>query len=438
MNVQTFLDFCYGMVWGKGTVFLLVGAGLILLAAARLYPLRHPSEIIKKTIFSAKSTNEEISQFDAMATALGGTMGVGNIIGVAAALAIGGEGALFWLWAAGVCGLMLKYGEVFLAVKYRQYSNDGWLGGPMYYIKYGMGSPALAVLFAACCITGSFGMGNMAQANAAVNCLYELSGISEYILSVIICALTTLVIFGGMKRIVKVSSFAVPLMSALYLGGALVILFMQHEHLPKAIETIFKGAFGIKAAGGASAAIMWQAVQAGITKGIFTNEAGLGSASIAHACAGECDPHKQGLWGMFEVFADTLLVCTLTGLVIITSGIKYSDMSAATVTAAAFSAVLGNVGGVIVQLSVVFFAFASMLSWCLYGERCIRFLGGNKKVITVYRSFFVLAAAAGGVVKLELVWKLSDILNGLMLFPNLLAVCLLSPMFLASFKKCNE
>ncbi len=437
MSVQTFLDFCYGMVWGKGTVFLLVAAGVILLAAARLYPIRHPVKILKQTIFSAKTADEEISQFDAMATALGGTMGVGNIIGVAAALAIGGEGAIFWLWAAGLCGVMLKYGEVFLAVKYRQHSDDGWLGGPMYYIKYGMGSSVLAVLFAVCCMTGSFGMGNMAQANAAVSCLYELSGIPIFILSVIVCVVTALVIFGGMKRIVKVSAFAVPLMSALYLGGALVILFCQRQQLPKAFEMIFKGAFGMKAAGGASAAVMWQAVQAGITKGIFTNEAGLGSASIAHACAAECDPHKQGLWGMFEVFADTLLVCTLTGLVIITSGIKYSDMSAAKVTSAAFSSVLGNVGGLIVELSVVFFALVSMLSWCLYGERCIRFLGGNKKVIALYRSCFVLAAAAGGMVKLELVWKLSDILNGLMLFPNLLAVGLLSPVFLASFKKCN-
>lgn len=434
--MEQVLEKLYGLVWGRGTVLLLVFSGLLLLLLARCYPLRHMGEILKKTVGSClrgKEKAQGISPFDAMAAALGGTMGVGNIIGVAAALAVGGPGAVFWLWTAGLCGMMLKYGEVFLAVKYRVKTKDGWCGGPMYYIRDGLGSKALAALFAVCCVLASFGMGNMAQTNAVAGSLEKCFPLSVTGTALLIGLVTGSVILGGMTRIIRVSALVVPLMSLFYLAGALGILWVNRGELWQSVLCIFREAFGLQAAGGASLGLLWQAAQAGITKGIFTNEAGLGSASIAHACADEGSPHLQGLWGIFEVFADTLVVCTVTALVILSSGIDYTVLPPGQVTSAAFSSVWGSWGGWMVNLSVVFFAMASVFSWCLYGEKSLHYLGAGKRAIMGYRFCFIAFAVLGAVVRLELVWKISDILNGLMLFPNLFALLLLSPCFLDSF-----
>ncbi|MEG1870032.1 MAG: alanine/glycine:cation symporter family protein, partial [Oscillospiraceae bacterium] len=417
----------------KGTVFMLMLCGLSFLIACRFFPLHSMGHILKQTIgkcFRPKTIKDTISPFDAMATALGGTMGVGNIIGVASAIAIGGAGSIFWLWIAGICGMMIKYGEVFLAIKYRVRKDDSWCGGPMYYISRGLGIKSLAVLFAICCVLASFGMGNMAQTNAAAGCLNKLCNLSPLTIALILGITVAIIICGGMGRIVKVCSKLVPLMSLIYLLGAAWILFCNYTAILPAFSSIFTGAFGFNAIGGASFGLMWQAMQVGISKGIFTNEAGLGSASIAHACSDESDPHIQGMWGIFEVFADTIVVCTITALVILTSDINCNSIVASQVTAAAFYEALGTPGGIIVNISVVFFALASVLGWCLYGEKAIDFLFKNSKAISYYRICFIFLAVIGAIIKLETVWLISDIINGIMLFPNMLALLMLCPEFI--------
>ena len=416
------------LVWGKGTIFFLLGLGLSLLAASRFYPFRKPLAILRATVGQAgRPGRDGASPFAAMSAALGGTMGVGNIIGVAAAITAGGPGAIFWLWVCGCCGMMLKYAEVYLAVEYRVPSPQGWQGGPMYYISGGLGLPALGGVFAVCCLLASFGMGNMAQTGALAEALESALHWDRRWTAVLLFGAVLAAVSGGAKRMIRLSSCLVPVMTLLYLLAAGALLWTRRQTLPGIFQSILRGAFGLRAAGGASLALLWQAVEAGVTRSIFTSEAGLGSASIAHACADCRDPHSQALWGFFEVAADTLVVCTVTALVILSGGEELLTLPAEQITAASFSMAFGRAGELLVQWSIVLFALAALFGWGLYGERALYYLKGGPVPQKGYHLLFALAAAAGCFIGREKLWLLSDCLNGLMMLPNLAALLLLSP-----------
>lgn len=427
------LEIISGYIWGIPTILILILIGAYFTLGTRFLQLRRFWDLFRLTVgslFRRKGTGEGISPFRAMATALAGTIGTGNIVGVATALAAGGPGAIFWMWVSAFFGMMTKFAEVALAVKFREKAPEGgYRGGPMYTILHGMGRRfrPLAMIFALLCMLASFGIGNLTQVHSAASSLQSAFGILPLAAGIVFAALLLITVFGGTRRITDLAGFLVPFMSAFYMIGAVLVIGVNYQRILPTLFSIFSGAFSYTSVlGGAAGYTAAAAMRFGVARGIFTNEAGLGSAPIAHAAA-ENTPFRQGLWGAFEVFFDTIVVCTLTALVILTSGaFQGPNMSGAELTTAGFAGILGKFAPGFIAVSLTLFAFACLICWCFYGEQCCRFLFGDRSrlPVTVYRILFAGAALFGTVLRLELVWNLSDILNGLMILPN--SICLLA------------
>lgn len=437
--LQSILDSATELLWGRGTIALTLLCGLYFTICTGFLPITHLPTVLNKTVGSVLSHKHKdgVSPFAAVSTALGGTMGVGNIVGVGAALALGGAGSIFWMWVGAFLGMMTKYMEVFLAVEFRQRDPDSraLCGGPMYYISRGIPGPfgkILAIIFCIFCALASFSSGSMTQTNAIAQSLWEGFSLSPTFCAVILTLLCGWVLSGGCDRAVKTCSALVPLMSLFYLGGCGVILFFCRQNIPHAFGQIVTEAFSspISTIAGSSTGF-FTAIRVGISRGIFTHEAGLGSASIAHACSGAKSPVEQGFWGIFEVFCDTILVCTVTALVILTSGVPLSPSAAQQ----AFVLCLGESGGQMLSIAITLFAFASVISFCLYGQRCIEYLfPHNPFALKLYRLLFLTGCAAGCFTRLPLVFSLADLLNACLLLPNLLALVILSPQVFAKTK----
>ncbi len=423
-------------------LILLIGTGICFTIKTRFFQLRKMHVWLGKTIFSCfsrkrKTDKNAVSPFATMCTALAATVGTGNIAGVATAITLGGPGAVFWMWVSGFFGMMTAFAENTLGVIYREKKKDGgFRGGPMYYLRDGVKSRFLAGAFSLFCILASFGIGNMSQCSSISEGLSGTFGVPPEAIAVATAVILGIVMSGGLKRVSSLAEMLVPLMAGLYLGGALYVLAYHKAALPKAFHDIFKYAFSPQAGvSGIAGYSISHAMRSGISRGIFSNEAGLGSSVMVHAAADVKEPSEQGMWAIFEVFFDTLVMCTLTALVILSSGVYdplvygsalgapyFGDLATGVrLTAAAFSTVFGKLGEAFVSVSLVLFAFSTLLGWSFYGECGAEYLFGESSVKT-YRMAFVLAAGLGCVTKLSLAWALSDTFNGLMALPNLAGI----------------
>jgi AGCS family alanine or glycine:cation symporter len=418
-------------IWGLPLIILLVGTGVFLTIRLKGLQIRGLFYSLYLGLIKRKEDDEhegDISHFQALMTALAATVGTGNIVGVAVAIAAGGPGALFWMWVTGIFGMATKYSEAVLAIKYREVDEFGTMsGGPMYYISKGLGWKWLGTLFAVFAAIAAFGIGNMVQSNSVADSMRTTMGIPSWITGIILAALTGMVVLGGIKSIARVTQVLVPFMIIIYIIGALTILFLNISSIPEVFVLIFQHAFTpTAAAGGFLGATVMQTMRHGVSKGVFSNESGLGSAPIAAAAAKTPNPVKQALVSMTQTFIDTLVICTMTGVVLILSGLWTSDIKGAELTATAFNKFFPlGIGEYIVTFTLIFFAYSTILGWCYYGEKSIEYLF-TEKAVKIYRIVFVIFVAIGTVLKLETVWRVSDIMNGLMAFPNLVGLIGLS------------
>ena len=431
-------------VWGPIMLALLVGTGVFLTFRTGWVQVRRFGYIMRNTVgslFRKKGQADHgsnLSPFQAVTTALAGTVGTGNIAGVTGAIFIGGPGAVFWMWVSAFFGMCTKYAEIALALKFRDTGADGvHKGGPMYYIENGLGKnwKWLAVIFALLGGLASFGIGNIAQSSEIAGAVSGLFGLDPMVTGVALTVLVGVVVLGGVKRIGQVTSLLVPFMSVFYVAAGIVVILMRITDIPGVLGAIFSSAFSFEAVGGGvfGYAIMI-AMKNGFARGVFSNEAGLGSAPIAHAASSTQEPAEQAIWGVFEVFFDTIVICSITAFTVLLSGFKLGEAalegyaSKGSAAVAAFNSILpGTLGGTIIQLSLVFFALSTILSWSYYGERCWGYLSRDNKVITsVYKVIFVLFCIVGATGSGDLMWNISDTLNGAMAIPNLIALLLLS------------
>ena len=430
-------------VWGWPMIILLLGTHLFMTIRLR-FPQRWVGKAIRLSVSKDKHSHGDVSQFGALATALAATIGTGNIVGVATAVALGGPGAVFWCWITGVFGMATKYSEGLLAVKYRAKTADGrMLGGPMFALERGLHAKWLAIIFAIFTAIAAFGIGNTVQANSISMLLEQTYGLSPYLVGGVLAGLVLLVIVFGVKGISKVCSTLVPFMAFFYVVGCLVILGMNWSFLGESIRLICRSAFTARAAGGGFiGTTVLMACRFGIARGLFSNESGLGSAPIVAAAAQTRNPIRQALVSSTGTFWDTVVVCALTGLVLVSSIVAHPEIDStqgAALTKAAFDK-LPYVGDLILSVGIVTFAFSTILGWSYYGERSLEYLAGrNKKagkiVIAVYRTIWIVAVFAGSVLSLSLVWNLSDIANALMAIPNLIAILLLSGVIVKETRK---
>ena len=421
-----------GFLWNNYlTLLILLGTGLYLtlrLGFVQLKGFRHSWVLISGRL-SHKTDQGQVSHFQALSTALSATVGTGNIAGVATAISLGGPGALFWMWVTAFLGMATKFAESTLALKFREVHEGGVVaGGPMYTLLHGLKMKRMAVLFAVFALIASFGIGNLVQANSVVDGLsYIWPEFKEHgwIMGVVLSVLVGSVIIGGIHRIAVVASAIVPIMVIIYVGAALIVLILNAAEIPAALYTIFNLALNPWAAG---AAAVGEAIRWGVARGLFSNEAGLGSSPMAHAAARTSEPVREGLVAMMEPFIDTLIICTMTGLVIVLSGAYQTaedGVVGAALTAYAFSLNFGDIGAMVVGVGLTFFAFSTMIAWSYYGDRCTRFLFGHEAV-KVYRIVYTLVIIVGAAVPLNLVWNIADITTILMALPNLLALFLLA------------
>jgi AGCS family alanine or glycine:cation symporter len=427
-------------IWGLPLIILLVGTGIFLTIILRGLQMRGLFYSLNLALFKRKEDDEQkgdISHFQALMTALAATVGTGNIVGVSLAITMGGPGALFWMWITGLFGMATKYSEAVLAIKYREVDEFGTMsGGPMYYISKGLGWKWLGTLFAIFAFIAAFGIGNMVQSNSVADGVKASMGIPNWVTGIILATFTALVVLGGIKSIAKVTQILVPFMIIIYMAGSLVILFVKISVIPQILVLIFKHAFApTAAAGGFLGATVMHTMRMGVSKGVFSNESGLGSAPIAAAAAKTPNPVKQALVSMTQTFIDTLVVCTMTGLVLLLSGLWTSGYQGAELTALAFDKLLPlGIGEFVVTITLIFFAYSTILGWCYYGEKSIEYLFKERAVKT-YRVIFVIFVAVGTFLKLEIVWRLSDIMNGLMAFPNLVGLVGLSAIIVSETNK---
>jgi AGCS family alanine or glycine:cation symporter len=457
MTFEEIVSKLNALAWGPWMLILLVGTGIYLTTRVGFLQLRRFGYAMKNTIgkiFTKQTAGEgEITPFQAMSTALAATVGTGNIAGVTGAIIIGGPGAVFWMWISAFFGMITKYSEVVLAIRYRERNEKGeWVGGPMYYIRNGLGKKWqwLGVMFSVLTCLAAFGIGNMTQVNTIATSIntalssfgvntansVELFGrqlqISSIIIGVLVAIVVGLVLMGGVKRIGAVTELMVPFMAAVYIIMSLVVVACNLDAVGPIFASIFKGAFSPDAAlGGAFGITIMTAMQKGIGRGVFSNEAGLGSAPMAHASSSETNPVMQGMYGIFEVFMDTIVICTLTALVLLCgvhSGVEvqWGTGGGVELIIASISLVFGaKFGSTVVAIAVVLFALSTVLSWALYGSRCFEFLLG-RKLLPVYQTVFVLVCLIGASMELGLVWNIADTLNGFMAIPNLIALIGLS------------
>lgn len=423
------------LVWGPPLLLLLVGTGVYLTLRLGVFQIGKLPTAFRLIFSSDQSGQGDVSSFAALCTALAATVGTGNIVGVATAITTGGPGALFWMWVAAFFGMATKYAEGFLAIKYRTKDANGQVaGGPMHYITLGMGQKwkPLAVFFAISgVLVALLGIGTFSQVNSITASLETSFGLEPPLVSVITAISIAFVVFGGIEKISDVSTKIVPFMAILYILASITVLAVHWDQLLPTLALVFKSAFTPAAAvGGFAGATVQQAIQRGIARGVFSNESGLGSAPIAAAAAKSDNPVEQGLISMTGTFIDTLIICTLTGFtILVTDQWSVEGLAGAPLTQAAFATVFGNTGSIALTISLVLFAFTTILGWSYYGERCIEFLFGTKSIL-LYRLLFVAMVALGGFLKLDLIWTIADIVNGLMALPNLIALLALSPVII--------
>lgn len=421
------------VVWGAPMLVLITIVGLQFSLRLKFFQITHAKLWLKQTfgtIFNLKKSQiqkNEITPFQAVSTALASAIGTGNVVGVATAITLGGPGAVFWMWIAAFLGMMTIFAENILGLKYRKINANGEnIGGPMYYIENGLGQRWLACFFAFACILASFGMGNMTQANSIAVSLKKSFKCSPSITGMIIALLISFIIFGGITRISKVSERIVPFMALFYIIGGLVVIVSHITNFPKAIFNIISGAFNFKSiSGGAGGFLAINAIKYGISRGVFSNEAGLGSSPIVHSASNETEPVVQGMWGIFQVFVDTILVCSITAFCILTSEVLPEDKDGALLSIQAFSSTFGIFGEFFVTISITMFAFATIIGWAYYGERCVEYLFGKRNLL-LYKAVYIVFILFGSVMNLDLVWSISDTFNGLMAIPNLIALIFLS------------
>lgn len=442
-----------GFVWGVPCLALLMCTGILMTILTKGFQVSHFRHWMGTTIGAVfrkssgvtdKSDKHAISQFQSLCTALAATIGVGNIAGVATAIAAGGPGTIFWMWVAAFFGMMTNYSENVLGIYYRRRNAEGdWCGGAMYYLRDGLGSykgckqigKILAVLFSVFCILASFGIGNASQINSIATNLHSVFQIPFWVTGVGLMVIAALVILGGIKRIASVTEKLVPFMAIAYIVLALVVFF---THINKALEVfgaIFSFAFGFKAIGGAAVGLaVKNAVTWGVKRGVFSNEAGLGSSVMVHSASNVKEPVRQGMWGIFEVFADTIVVCTLTAFAVLSSGLinletgeMLTDAGKSALVSEAFGTTFGTAGGVFIAVAILLFAFSTTLGWSYYGTKAWEFLFGTKATV-IYKVIFVLFIIVGATMSLDLAWDISDTFNGLMSLPNLIGVLALSPL----------
>ena len=443
------------VVWGWPALILLGFVGVLMTCLTKFFQLSHIGHWTKNTIgaifkdkhVTGHTKDRTISQFQSLCTALAATVGTGNIVGVAGAIAVGGPGAVFWMWLIAFFGMMTNYSENVLGILFRRKDEAGeWHGGAMYYLRDGLGAKKgckaiggmLAMLFSFFCLLASFGIGNMSQVNSIVSNVHTAFGIPTIATGAFLLVAVGAVILGGLKRVASITEKLVPFMVILYLLGTLVIIAMHITTIPAIFVSIFKGAFSMKsAAGGVVGAGIATAMKMGFKRGVFSNEAGLGSSVMVHSSSNVKEPVRQGMWGIFEVFADTIVVCTLTALTILSSGLV--DLDTGMLTAAgeavgsnslmseSFRMVFGPAGAAFVAIAILLFAYSTVLGWSHYGATACRFLLGDKAVWP-YRILFCIIVLAGSVMKAQLAWDISDTFNGLMMIPNLIGVLTLSPM----------
>lgn len=427
-TINQFLGDVSSILWGPWLLALLVGTGIWLTILLKGIQFRLLPYALRLTFSRERTGKGDVSHFGALMISLAATIGVGNIAGVATAVAMGGPGAVVWMWVTALFGMATKYAEGFLAVRYRQVNHRGEIsGGPMYYLETGLGWKWLGIWFAVCGALAAFGIGNMVQANTTSAALVKLFPIDKIWIGTALAVITGLVILGGVKRIAEVVSFFVPIMVLLYFGGSLFIILTHLEQLPAGLSVLFEQSLsGTAASGGFAGATVAQAIQWGVARGLFSNESGLGSAPIAAAAAKTNQPAKQALVSMTGTFLDTIIVCSLTGLVLSTTGVWTSGETGVDLTLLAFKSGLpGDWGKWIVTLGVVTFAFSTILGWCYYGEKCFEYLVGDN-YIRYYRMAWIVFVFIGAVVELELVWKFSDVMNAMMAIPNLIGLIGLS------------
>jgi AGCS family alanine or glycine:cation symporter len=447
-------DALNGFIWGIPAMTCIIGVGLYLAIRTGFLQIRKFGYAMKCTIgrIFKKTTAADgtLTPFQAVCTALAATVGTGNIAGVAGAIAIGGPGAVFWMWISALLGMGTKFAEVTLAVHFRERNEKGdYVGGPMYYIKNGLGSKWmwLAYLYAFFGVCAVFGTGNATQVNtitAAVNTALinygllntdSIAGVN-LIIGIFICIIVALILIGGIKRIGKVSEKLVPLMAMLYIALGVGLIVMRFDRIPAVFSTIFQGAFQPMAVTGGVVGSFFTSMQKGVSRGIFSNEAGLGTGSIAHACADTTEPTKQGMFGIFEVFMDTIVICTMTALIILLSGVEipYGHAAGAELTISGFTKVYGNWVSIFTAVAMCCFAFSTIVGWGLYGARCAEFLLGSK-ILLPFNIAYSLVSILGATTDLGLIWSISDTFNGFMTVPNLIGIFLLTPVVVQLIKE---
>jgi len=452
-GVKQVNDAVNGVVWGVPALVLLAFVGILMTLLTKVFQVSHFGHWMKKTIgavfrdkhVTSHTKDKSISQFQSLCTALAATVGTGNIVGVSGAILAGGPGAVFWMWVMAFLGMMTNYSENVLGIYYRRKNSKGeWSGGAMYYLRDGLGSrkgcrmigKILAGLFAFFCLVASFGIGNMTQVNAISGNMESVFGLPTWVTGVIVLILVGLVVVGGLKRIASVTEKIVPFMVILYMLGTITIFFLHINQIGSVFSSIFKGAFGLEAAaGGVVGYGLKLAIEWGMKRGVFSNEAGLGSSVMVHSNSNVKEPVKQGMWGIFEVFADTIVVCTLTAFAILSSGLidlssgklveAFSYLDKNNLVATVFEQKFGMIGSGFIAVSIALFAFSTVLGWSHYGTKACEYLIGEKRTIP-YRVLFVLLVFGGAVMGDNLAWDLADTFNGLMMIPNLIGVIALS------------
>ena len=445
-----------GIVWGWPALILLAFVGVLTTCITKCFQISHFGHWMKNTIgaifkdskVTSHTSDRSISQFQSLCTALAATVGTGNIVGVAGAILVGGPGAVFWMWLIAFFGMMTNYSENVLGIYYRRKNEQGeWCGGAMYYLRDGLGAKKgckqigaiLAAAFSVFCFLASFGIGNMTQVNSISGNMEAVFGVPTWVSGIVLLILCGLVIVGGLKRIATVTEKIVPFMVLVYMVGTIAILVMNIKMVPAVFTAIFEGAFALKAAGGGIVGYgMKLAIEQGMKRGVFSNEAGLGSSVMVHSNSNVKEPVRQGMWGIFEVFADTMIVCTLTALVVLSSGLvdletgvavaEYSGvaLTKANVVSTVFTMYFGKLGGAFVAIAIMLFAYSTVLGWSHYGSKACEYLFGTKSTM-VYRVIFVIATFGGAVMGENLAWDIADTLNGMMMIPNLIGVIVLSP-----------
>lgn len=426
------LEIINKLVWSNFLLILLLGTGLILSIKLKFFQILKFPYIIKNTLFSLfcdKTTRKTkaggVSQLQSLSTALAATMGTGNIVGVATALTAGGPGAIFWMWISAILGMALVYAENYLGTLFARKRKDVTVSGTVAFLEYGTGKKFPAVLFCIFCSLASLGMGNMTQINSISEAVSNSFGVPPLYTGIVASVIIFAVISGSIKRIGKVSQLLIPILSGIYIITTIIIIVSHSSSLPQTLAEIFRGAFGIKAVGGGiSGEIIKRSINTGLRRGVFSNEAGLGSSSLLHSATENASPHRQGLWAVFEVFTDTIICCTLTALAIMTTGSLSSGKTGVSLAAEAFGSIMGSFSHIFTSVSIVLFAFATLISWYFCGECCVKYIFG-RRAISFFRIIFAFCVIIGSYSRLETVWLISDIFNGLMAFPNLAGLIIL-------------